>query len=71
MNYENVPDEEKKENSNDDDEVVQENDIYDKLLEELKEEMMDQMLDEFDRLEKTKADKKVLGTKVKGKGRGR
>ena len=74
LNKENVLDEEKKENRNDDDKVVQEKDVYDKLLEAMEngnEEMMDQMLEEFDRLEKTKADKKVLGTKVKGKGRGR
>jgi hypothetical protein len=44
-----VLDEERKENRNDDVEVVQEQDVYDKLLEamengneELKEEMMDQ-----------------------------
>ena len=92
LNKENVLEEEKKENRNDDDEVEQEKDVYDKLLEamengneELKEEMMDQMLEEFDRLEKSKTDKKCLekkkfepkklrkkkglGTKVKGRGR--
>ena len=92
LNKENVLEEEKKENRNDDDKVEQEKDVYDKLLEamengneELKEEMMDQMLEEFDRLEKSKTDKKCLekkkvepkklrkkkglGTKVKGRGR--